>query len=361
MWTMSPQDRSAIKAWVDVGGDAPELLSSLHSLKPGEAWLWWPEGAETPQPFTFRRRWTFDSGATPKPGHKRVVPRTLADVDQAAVKEAMAETIEKAKADDPKELRKRIRELERQLAERPAEVQTIEEIVPCLTMDEERGVTELIEQMTAVHERLDELIPQVMRGLSEAQRDPGPDHDGPVRAPVVRPSPPSTPSVRPTRRPPTDRVDGPKLGKTERTILTVLAQHGPLSHDTLALLSGYSAKASTIGVSLAKLRKLDLVQPGQPITATHQGVEAVVGSFEVLPTGGALVDYWRHRFGKTERAVLDAIISVHPNETSYAEIAQIAGYSPTASTVGVSLAKLRRVGVVDGYHLSDAFQGATGL
>jgi hypothetical protein len=45
----------------------------------------------------FRRRRTFDSGATPKVGGKPKPPATLADVDLAAIKEAMAETIERAK------------------------------------------------------------------------------------------------------------------------------------------------------------------------------------------------------------------------------------------------------------------------
>jgi hypothetical protein len=49
----------------------------------------------------FRRRETFDSGATPKMGEGAKAPATLADIDLTAVKARMAATIEKARAEDP--------------------------------------------------------------------------------------------------------------------------------------------------------------------------------------------------------------------------------------------------------------------
>jgi hypothetical protein len=114
--TMSPQDRAAVKGWVEVHAGASDILRTLHELAPGEAWLWSPERLDEPTRFRFRQRRTFDSGATPKVGEVRALPRTLADVDLSAVKEAMADTIEKAKAKDPSELRRRIVELEKLLA-----------------------------------------------------------------------------------------------------------------------------------------------------------------------------------------------------------------------------------------------------
>lgn len=368
MWTMSPQDRAAIKAWVEVGGEANDLINSLHQLKPGEAWIWWPEGYADQQRFTFRRRWTFDSGATPKAGTKRVMPRTLADVDLGEIKEAMAETIEKAKAADPKELQKRIRELTQEIDRMATQALPVERVeVPVLTENDRKVIWTAIERLDAAVGSSKEMSLTLGDALGRVLKA---SETGTHRRSVVtrdqlasRPSTPPT-ADRSTRQAPRSAPtsdDQPKLGKTERTILSVLVQHGAMDNAKLALLSGYSAKASTVGVALGKLRRWELVEPGQPVRATAQGVAAVEHDLEPLPSGGELIDYWRHRFGKTERAVLDVLIEMHPNSGTYASVAEAAGYSPTASTVGVALGKLRRVGVVEGWNLSDDFVSATGL
>jgi uncharacterized protein len=60
-------------------------------------------------------RWkeTFDSSATPKVGTVRREPKTLAPVDLERLRTRLAVTIDKANADDPRALRRRIAELER--------------------------------------------------------------------------------------------------------------------------------------------------------------------------------------------------------------------------------------------------------
>jgi DNA-binding MarR family transcriptional regulator len=177
-------------------------------------------------------------------------------------------------------------------------------------------------------------------------------------APVKAVSPPRPPRSTP---PPTNDGEEIKLGKTERSILTALVQHGGLTNNQLALLTGYSAKASTISVSLGKLRRWDLVLTGQPIQATAKGIDLIGDDVEPLPKGQALIDYWRNRFGLTERKVLDVFLAVHPKETYQAEVADRTGYSPSASTISVALGKLRRVGVIEKWHLSDDFVSACGL
>jgi hypothetical protein len=113
--TTSPQDRKAIEAWVTYHGQSGELLKSLAELETGEAWVWSPQYLKTLKRFRVRQRRTFDSGATPKGGASRK-PATLADVNIAAVAKAMALTIERAKAVDPRELQKTIHDLQRELA-----------------------------------------------------------------------------------------------------------------------------------------------------------------------------------------------------------------------------------------------------
>lgn len=109
--TTGPQDRKAIRDWVSFTGENPEVVASLPELADGEAWVWSPNWLRITKRFRFQRRRTFDSGATPKVGASRQAPATLADVDLGAIATQMASTIERAKATDPKELTKRIREL----------------------------------------------------------------------------------------------------------------------------------------------------------------------------------------------------------------------------------------------------------
>jgi hypothetical protein len=109
--TTGPQDRDAIDNWIKHhAGDErrEEVLSTLPALPTGTAWVWSPEWLEFFGRAAFRRRATFDSAATPKVGQKVRPPKELAAVDLARLRTQMADTVEKAKADDPRELRKTI-------------------------------------------------------------------------------------------------------------------------------------------------------------------------------------------------------------------------------------------------------------
>jgi len=117
--TIGPNDREEVDSYVKAHGTGQErstLLSSLASLAIGEAWVWEP-GEEPPifERIRIRERRTFNSSATPKPGERRAEPRRLAAVDLEALRGRMAATIERAKADDPKALRVKIAQLERDL------------------------------------------------------------------------------------------------------------------------------------------------------------------------------------------------------------------------------------------------------
>jgi hypothetical protein len=323
-----------------------ELMGSIASLALGEAWVWEP-GAEPPlyERVRIRQRTTFNSSATPKPGERRIEPRRLADVDIAAIKEAMAATIEKAKEDDPAELRRRIADLQRQLRERPAETEKVVEYVetPVLT-DEHLAEVARIVELAPMIEAATASITMLALTIGEHRRaklaSPREFPRGTPRAPR-----PSQPVAKPEAAP----VGDAKLGKGERTVLGVLAEYpeGRTSNE-LAFLAGYSAKASTLGVILASLRKAGLVEPGQPIRPTREGLAAVGGARE-RPRGQALLDQWlRHpRMGEGERRVLKALIDMYPSVPSHEELCDATGYSAGASTMGVILSKLRKLGLVE--------------
>lgn len=131
--TVGPQDRKAIAAWLEDHGQAKEILESLPGLADGAAWVWSPEWLGQTKRIRFRRRATYDSGATPTVGRAQRRPATLADVDLVAIEKQMEEAVARAKAEDPKELRRNIQNLQARIRELetagPTSVETVVERV----------------------------------------------------------------------------------------------------------------------------------------------------------------------------------------------------------------------------------------
>jgi hypothetical protein len=358
---VGPNDRRAIEDYLKSDADDEQrkvLMGSLSSLGLGEAWVWEPGG--DPSLFDrvqIRERHTFNSSATPKPGQKRVEPSKFAAVDLSAVKDQMAEAIQRAEANDPKALQKRIAELEKQLAAKPA------------VMSKPQIVTERIEvPVPFIPEGLlDDLLAEVQKGLEGASvllsghvkrvvsshvLDARLDGESkspkaPKRAVISAP----TPSIATTERAGKSNDDLPtQMGKAERSILSVLAQFADgRTRSQVATLSGYSAKSSSFGNALSRLRTLGYInKSGEPIRATNEGIDAIAGQYEPLPTGRALLDHWNSKLGKAERIILGVAIEAWPASLSREEVARLSGYSETSSSFGNALSKLRTLELISG-------------
>jgi uncharacterized protein len=371
------QDRKAMQDYL--GENAPEdvrkeILSHLAKLPVGTAYFYQPDQDPALQLLHFRHRTTFDTTTTEITAAHKAIKPVLAEVDLTKLGEAMTAAREKAKADDPRELRKTIKELEaavsrlkNQAVKPQAEIREVEKIVevPVFDMraviDIQEAVEHYIEQNSLVLMRgLDAVIEKATQGARS--RMPSKDQlHGRVAKPVERTgaggfTSTSASSARPVRPAEPRRINNntnnnntPNLGKGERKVLAVLAQwpDGRLQKD-LAFLTGYSARASTLGVILSKLRQLELVEPGQPVKATAAGLDAA-GGVQELPQGPELLEHWlKHpRIGAGEEKVLRALIDAYPDALTHAELCERTAYSPDASTIGVILSKLRKLGLVE--------------
>ncbi len=74
-----PQDRDAIHNWIKFHGEKHEqvrVLESLSSLPIGTGWLWSPGWLGIMKKVHIRRRHTWDSSSTPKPGEPRALPES---------------------------------------------------------------------------------------------------------------------------------------------------------------------------------------------------------------------------------------------------------------------------------------------
>lgn len=349
-----PHERKAVEEWVQEKGADRAVVGELPGLPVGTALVWSPSWLRTFGRFKVHPKRTYDASSTP--GSAPIAAANLTSIDLDALSQKMAATIEKAKADDPRDLRKKIAELEREAAKKPEPEVRVERVEVSVLRDEDR---ELLLELWQQFEDLSANLKASQEMLSRIRGSVGTIAERPVVV-AKQPSTATKAASTATRVPSTD-TNGPstvgdvKLGKAERTILGVLATSPKgRSQKELSILTGYSAKASTIGVALSVLRRAGLVEPTGTPMLTAAGVEASA-DVEPLPTGEALIEYWRghQTVGKAERAVFDALVNAYPNELSHGELCEVTGYRPTASTVGVALSVLRRIGIVTGWKASD--------
>lgn len=329
--TTSPQDRKAIAGWVEYHGQAQELLESLSRLEAGEAWIWSPQWLGLVERVRFRRRRTFDSGATPggDRAHRRV--GTLADVDLGALKTRMAATIEKAKAEDPRELRKTIADLQRELAAAravtpaPATVERVE--VPVLKDEHARrleaAVGRLEKEAAALGTEAREIRTALMTVRNASPRAMAQRADG-GGGPVVAAARANATIPRPA--PVVSRGDG-ALGGGERRVLAAIAQHpSGVTREHLTVLTGY--KRSSRDTYLQRLRAGALVAFGAEgiIKATAAGVEVLGSDYEPLPTGTELRKYWLARLPEGEGKILSVLVAAYPRAIARDELDDQVGY-----------------------------------
>jgi hypothetical protein len=107
-------ERKAVEAWIESKDIDEDISGELPKLKVGEPHVWSPALLGISKVVAIDKKWTFDASRTPKLGEKAREVKPLAPIDLTKLQKEMAATIEKAKAEDPTALRKRITELERQ-------------------------------------------------------------------------------------------------------------------------------------------------------------------------------------------------------------------------------------------------------
>jgi hypothetical protein len=132
--TPGPLDQERIKGWAEANATKEQgeaIKKRLASLPTGTAFF----ASGHPDITTFgvyavRRPETFDSSATPKVGQRRQEePKQFAMPDLEALRVKMADAIQRRDTEDPKALRKRIKELESKLsatAPEPTKTVTVE-------------------------------------------------------------------------------------------------------------------------------------------------------------------------------------------------------------------------------------------
>lgn len=359
--TLGPQDRKAIDAWVEAHGTPEErktLMGSLASLEIGEAWVWSPGWLDVFKRVQIRRRETFDSSATPSVMKKITGPKKFADVDMAEIRDLMASTIEKAKADDPRELKKKVADLERALKKAEAAGPKVEiKEVPALT-DEElssiKNVSSFLKEQTNMLAEFQrgniEFAKGIANALSRITKNTPHSLSKPEQI-IPKNIPRALVGAKGLLKPVKIDSCGASMSKCERAILSVLAQYPDgRSRSQVSILSGYSVKSGSFNNSLSTLRtKGGIVGGRENMQITEEGINAL-GSYNPLPTGHDLLQYWlsSKSLGRCEREVLKVLAEVYPDALTKPGTADRSGYSVTSGSFANALSKLRTLELING-------------
>jgi hypothetical protein len=372
--TIAPQDLKAMQAWIDVHGSIEErdtLMDSLPSLPQGDAWFWspgWPTGAGIFQRVHVAPIETFDSGATPKSGERRVEPKKPADIDLGALQRQMAATIEKAKADDPKELRKKIAELEREAKARQApttakpvvDERAIERAVAAAVKPYQQGkerarrdVEKSIGLLRAIITIMEPVAVSLGEDAATAVLNGTADIRDVLRTKAVSVPAPArsitTPQPRAVRAAP---ADGAALGKTPQRMLNALrflesVGTSPASRQAVAGLVGISADTGTFRNYLSDLRSPGYITdgPGTDFALTDDG--RAQASDEGLPrTTAELHTVWLSKLGGTPQRMLTVLLANYPDTVTRERLAAACGIDHSTGTFRNYLSDLRSPGLI---------------
>ena len=390
--TIAPQDLKAMDAWIEVHGEKEQrdtLMSSLPSLPVGDAWFWspgWPTKDGIFQRVHVLPIETFDSGATPKSGEKRVEPKNLADVDLESLTQQMAATIERAKADDPRELRKKIAELEK-------EIRTFRNSKPAAAVVDqgaiERAVNAALANVytqirsealhirkslakinSAAHEIVEMIDAPIARldvAFIEAKGLPGDAKPATLLASKEHGRNPASPAAsqsgsRPERRPvghagrdsrerPATTLEG--VSRPQLRMLRALASFEALGVNELAkshvgVFSNQSPTSSGLDKNFSTLRAAGLIEylEGSRVRLTAAGREAA-GPAETPASLRDLHGAWYAKISGPQRRMLEVLIDAYPEELDKDELAQGTDQSPTSSGFDKNCSTLRSLGLVD--------------
>lgn len=344
----SPQDRSALKAWIDANDDADhqrDFLAQLSSLKLGEAWFWSPGWLKLFQHVKVRARNTFDSSGTPDSAGASATPKRFADVDLEAIRGKLAKTIELSKADDPKELKKRIAELTRQVKVAPVDKEAIDKAV---FLAVERRDQEWLKSIRERDGLIDSLKGRMTKAadLLHVNGEATLKTEAPAKAFTSQGKTYTTVAPKTVYQPRQENPQSGGLSRMERAFLTVLAQHPDGLTKRQILTHTDYASSGPVSTLFAKMVRDGWVDEpaASSLRITPAGLTAL-GPFEPLPKGAELRELRLSspKLSPMEKAILGCLFGNYPNGITKREILGATGYK-SSGPVSTTFAKFVRLG-----------------
>lgn len=337
----APLDQKAIDDWIRTHADEDQrelFMSSLPSLPIGEAWFWSPGWLDIFQRVKIRKRLTLDSSSTPKIGEKAITPRNMADVNLDAIRSKLAETIEKVQSEDPKVLKKQIKDLEFKLNKKiVAEVITQVEVMPTETI---RLIEDLKLSAIGVIERADRMLEYVKQFPSTRDTHPHIDPPRLVHKPnseeVVASMKNDRPAILPVRE------EG-SLSKYALTLLETMAERYPmkLTRSQISTLSGRKPRSSAFSAAMAELGRDGYIEKvGDQFALTDRAWSTIGGERRTPKSSAEIQSQWLGALPVYERDLLERLINHYPAAMTRQELSEATGRSLTSSAFHSAISSL---------------------
>jgi len=348
-----PHERKALQYWLTDKGFEGKLADVLPTLEIGHPYVWSPQWLKISEIVKITPIESLDTSQTPKVGRGAKKRQALKRIDLTVLNKAMAETIERAKAEDPKlipALRAENAKLKAALAEKTAPTPAAKGItlgkfdvvvdrrrLEKLRESSKRFETKLLETATTL--ALSETLRRFLTDVPGAYRP---------KYGANRPSPPPPVGLSVVHQEPkrTNVSNGhEKLSPIARKILTALAQHGrSMTKSQLAVRVGYSSKGGYFTNTLSALRTREWVSGREEIEITDVGA-TVLGGYDPLPTGSELLEYWARELGGGGERILYAL---RDGEHTREDLALKAGFEASGGYFANTLSKMRTLQLIVG-------------
>jgi hypothetical protein len=350
--TPGPLDQERIKDWLDANAtreQREQVMGAIAKMPTGRAiFASGHPSLSLFQAAQVRRSETYDSSATPKIGERRTEPKRLAHPDLEVLRAKMADAIERAKAEDPKELRKQIATLRAEIAalqqRKPEQVikqvERVVEVVPpkvvSLVVDALRAHTELQQGLGAIAKLADVAAVRTSDALAM------------VRDAEAQPKPPKPPR----------EVVATDAEQSAKVLVDMVHKEVAIRYPGNGAVT-YHPNSKGFVNALGSLRSSGYISQGFPATITDAGRALGV---DPLDTGHGVEQLWLDRFGRAERSILSHLMSIYPSEEQRAELGRVAGFEhPNSKGYVNALGRLRGLGLVDGFGLSPEFAQIAGV
>ena len=346
MRLIAPQDRKAIDDWIGEWADARDgcdLARSLPSLPTGDAWVWSPEMGYLERAHC-RLAATYDSG------HARVRESPdLPEIDVAEIAARLEEVGAEVLADDPRTLRRRIAELERELRRKPI-----------ASVDEAELERRVEAALAPVHEEYGRRLAkagQAMAGIAgDLTAAAGALED--IRTVLAERPSAEVKEAAPTPVPLAPRIpaQAPAAGLTgpQQRVLDALhwLEGSGLSESAsrvqVAFLAGYKPGGGAFNNTLGSLRSAGLIAypSSGGVALTGEG-RARAREPDAPLTAEALRRAVMERLNGPQRRVLEPLMDAWPEEMSVEDLAGAAGYVPGGGAFNNTRGSLRSLGLID--------------
>lgn len=360
MRTLGPHERKAIGGWMNDMATSKSQLGLedlLPGLATGESFVASPFWLKTLQKVRISMKTTFDSSKTPEFGVELQAPKVLAEVDVAALREAMKTIVDEAEAGDTKALQRRIRELEAQVrkgAAAPVQVAAAPVEVPVVKPEDVERIEAVAQKFEEVFRELDSMRGMILSGITNLR---GAIASAAIAGKTRRPYEP--PKLTTVAAPPRHRIESApaasgtadELGAGERRMLEALAMRHPaaMTRKDLGVACAYAATGGTFRTYLPALHKRGLVEyRGELVAISPAGLGAVGNQIRSAPTTtDDLIALWSGTLGKGERKMLDVLVQYHPESMTRAALGGASGYEAAGGTFRTYLPRLHKLGLVE--------------